>query len=176
MSRIAFLRADSFPIRRPALHSRLQLSKLARAGILAGLAGGIAEVIWVGCYAAFGGAHAPEIAGQIANTVFPGILNASAAPAVGLAIHLGLSAILGLALAFALSGVSRHWPAALLPISVGILGLIWVLNFMLVLPSLNPVFPTLLPAWVTLASKLFFGTAFGTAFAIAVGRPFRHKE
>jgi hypothetical protein len=131
----------------------------ALTGVLAGLAGGLAEVIWIGLYAGATGANGLDIAGNIADTVIPGVLHAPAAPALGLAIHFGLSAILGLLLIRPLTGAIRGRSGALLPMSLGILGLIWCMNFMLVLPVINPIFPTLLPAWVTFASKLLFGAA-----------------
>jgi hypothetical protein len=48
---------------------------------------------------------------------------------------------------------------------------VWVLNFFLVLPWLNPAFVALLPYGVTLVSKLLFGLAMGlTLQVVAMSR------
>lgn len=128
-------------------------------GFLAGLAGGLAEVVWIVLYSATSGTSRSEIARSIADTVFPGVLHMPAAPALGLAIHFGLSAALGVLLVRPLTSAAIRRSGALLPICLGILGAIWCVNFMLILPIISPIFPTLLPVWVTLISKLLFGAA-----------------
>ena len=42
---------------------------------------------------------------------------------------------------------------------MGSLAVVWLVNFTVVLPALNPAFVTLLPLWATLISKLLFGAA-----------------
>jgi len=132
---------------------------LALTGVLGGLAGGLAEVAWIGLYSEATGANGFDIIRRVADTVFPGILRMDAAPSVGFAIHFGLSAALGFVLSRPLTSIGVRQPGALLPICMGILGLVWCMNFMFILPVINPTFPLLLPIWVTFASKLLFGAA-----------------
>ncbi len=127
--------------------------------LFAGLAGGLAEVMWIGTYSLATGRNGFEIARHVADAVFPGVLSTPVAPALGLGVHFGLSALLGLVLARLLTSVGALRFGVLLPICIGALGLIWAVNFILVLPLLDPIFPSLLPAWVTLMSKLLFGAA-----------------
>jgi hypothetical protein len=49
------------------------------------------------------------------------------------------------------------WPRSTLVVAT--LGIVWAVNFLVVLPVLEPAFLTLLPLAVTLASKLLFGVA-----------------
>ena len=133
--------------------------RLAMAGLLGGLAGGLAEVIWIGLYSKAIGTDGFDVARHVADTVFPGILRMSAAPSIGFAIHFGLSAALGIIATPILSRFAGRSSAALFPLCLGALALVWCLNFGLVLPAINPTFPSLLPLSVTFASKLLFGLA-----------------
>jgi hypothetical protein len=132
------------------------LSSPILLGAIAGLAGGIAEVVWVGLYCTIAGSNGFDIARQVAGTLAFVMSQTPYAPAVGLAIHFSLSILLGIALVRPLMAIVRSRSAALEPISLGLLGLIWAVNFLLVLPILNSAFPLLLPTWVSLASKLLF--------------------
>jgi hypothetical protein len=138
-----------------------------RVGLVAGLAGGLAEVVWIGLYSAVTSSSGFGIAAQVADTVFPGVLQMPFAPGLGLVIHFGLSIALGLLLGLPLIAFAQRKMSALLPVCLGLFGLIWVMNFMLVLPVLNPIFPTLLPFWVTLFSKLLFGSTLAGVLAMA---------
>ena len=140
-------------------------------GAIAGLAGGIAEVIWVGLYCTVAGSDGFDIARQVAGTLAPVMSQAPYAPTVGLAIHFSLSIVLGIALVRPLMAVVRGRSAALEPISLGLLALIWAVNFLLVLPILNPAFPLLLPTWVSLASKLLFAAALAAVLRLGTRRP-----
>jgi len=51
----------------------------------------------------------------------------------------------------------RFMPAMLLAV-VALSG-VWAINFFVVLPTLNPVFVTLMPYGITLISKMLFGLA-----------------
>ncbi|HKH81889.1 MAG TPA: hypothetical protein VKA03_09865 [Methylovirgula sp.] len=159
MSRIAQAEVKMLTNRSFAPLSIAATRPLALTGVLAGLAGGLAEVVWIGLYSGASGTSGFDVARRVADTVFPGVLQMPAGPALGLAIHFGLSAVLGLLLVRPLTSAILQRSGALLPICLGILGLIWSVNFMLVLPILNPIFSALLPAWVTLTSKLLFGAA-----------------
>lgn len=120
--------------------------------VAAGAAGGAAEIFWI---AAAAPAHAGDVAQAIAATFYPGL---QAAGLIGVAIHMLLSVVLGLVLAKILLKVAR---GSLVTAAMAALAAVWVLNFLVVLPLVNPAFVTLLPFAVTLASKLLFGAAFG---------------
>ena len=44
-------------------------------------------------------------------------------------------------------------------VAAAVLAIIWTVNFQVLLPLLNPAFTLLMPAGVTLASKILFGLA-----------------
>jgi len=127
-------------------------------GAAIGLAGGLAEVLVVGAYSSVAGVDAARVAGAIATAVRidPG------SAATGLAVHMALSALLGIGLLAVAkgSGLLRAG-SALSAYAMGLLALgsVWVLNFFVVLPILSPGFVHLLPYAVTLASKLMFAVA-----------------
>jgi len=127
-------------------------------GAAIGLAGGLAEVLVVSTYSSVAGVDAARIAGAIATAVRidPG------SAATGLAVHMVLSALLGIGLLAVakVSGLLRGGPA-LFTCAMGLLALgsIWILNFFVLLPILSPGFVHLLPYAVTLASKLMFAVA-----------------
>jgi len=130
---------------------------LAR-GVTLGLAGGLAEVLVVGVWSQVAGIDAAGVAGAIATAVRV----APGSAATGLAVHMALSAILGIALLAGAraSGLQRAGPA-LPAYAMGLLalGATWSLNFFIVLPIISPGFVHLLPYPVTLASKLIFAIA-----------------
>jgi hypothetical protein len=135
--------------------------------LVAGLAGGIAEILWVAAYGAFAPVSATEVAREVTASLLPGAAASAAAPALGVAIHLALSVILAGAFVAALLKVfpGRHSVAAYVGLAVVALAGIWALNFLFVLPLLNPRFVTLMPYAATLVSKALFGLAMGAVLA-----------
>jgi len=128
------------------------------AGAAAGLVGGLAEVLVVGAYSRIAGVDAVGVAGAIATAarVDPGSAIA------GLAVHMALSAGLGVALLAAAKGsglLRRESASPAYGWALLALGAIWSLNFFAVLPIVSPGFVHLLPYPVTLASKLLFAVA-----------------
>jgi hypothetical protein len=127
----------------------------------AGLAGGIAEIVWVGLVGSQASGGAVEVARQVTATVLPGAGTLTVAPFAGVVMHLLLSVLL----AFAFwRFLWRSFAAQLTPVAAGLCGMgslaaVWLVNFTVVLPALNPTFVTLLPLWATLISKLLFGAA-----------------
>jgi hypothetical protein len=129
--------------------------ELLRGGIKVGMAGGLAEVVVVGLYSAISDTNIATVGRQIAATV--GLDSHSALS--GLWVHLALSAALGIVLMFAwniLRTVSSRAMTLYSSASIA-LAAIWVMNFVVVLPVLNPDFVTLLPYGITFLSKLMFG-------------------
>jgi hypothetical protein len=93
--------------------------------------------------------------------VLPGAGTLAMAPFAGVVIHLLLSVLLAFVFWRLLW---RPFAAQLTLVAAGLCGMgslaaVWLVNFTVVLPALNPTFVTLLPLWATLISKLLFGAA-----------------
>ncbi|UCC55395.1 MAG: hypothetical protein JSU75_08445 [Gammaproteobacteria bacterium] len=138
--------------------------------LLAGLAGGLAEVLWVLAWSAVTPLQAATVAREVTHTLFPALAETPVAAEIGLIIHLAISLAIGLVFMRVLGKrLAHHYGGAgILAGSVALLTLIWTVNFLVVLPALNPVFVTLMPSAVTLGSKTLFGIAMA---AVLVARP-----
>jgi hypothetical protein len=143
-----------------------------RIGVLAGLAGGVAEVAWVAGYAALTGASGAAVARGVTTAFLPGLYDSPVAVGLGIVLHMVLAVGLGVAVTAAFSAPMLRradgWSRSTLVVLT--LGLVWALNFMVVLPMLEPSFITLLPLAATLASKLLFGVAAAATFRTQRGR------
>ena len=132
--------------------------RFLECALFGGAAGGTAEILWIAAYGSASPASALEVARGVTATVLPAAAELAAAPLIGIAIHMVLSLALGLILAKMLLGLAR---GSLMTGALGALACVWALNFLVVLPLVNPAFVTLMPFSVTLASKLLFGAALG---------------
>jgi hypothetical protein len=134
-----------------------------RIVFIAGLAGGMMEVLWVSLYSSFSSVSTAEISRQVTASLFPFATDSSIAPVLGIVIHLLLS--FGLALLFitiVLKPVfARYGKPGIMISSVITLALVWKINFFIVLPLLNPSFIGLMPLLVTFISKFLFGAVMG---------------
>jgi len=135
--------------------------------LMAGLAGGVAEIVWVLAYGAFAPVSAAEVAREVTASLLPGAASWTAAAALGVAIHLALSIALAYAFVAWLErllpgtrGAARH-----IAIAVGALAGVWAINFLVVLPLVNPRFVTLMPYAATFLSKALFGAVMGAVLA-----------
>jgi hypothetical protein len=146
--------------------------------VLAGLAGGMAEVTWVAAWCAVSPLAGGAVLGGITASVFPAWADATFAPTLGLLIHFTLSVALALAfgLAFARSRAVARGAGSLLSASVLALAAVWTFNFFVLLPAINPAFVTLMPYPVTLISKLLFGVAMGAVLLRAPARSASRPE
>ena len=142
---------------------RETIGRVLTAGALAGVAGGIAEVAWISLYAAATGGDAASVARGVTDTVGIGILPPIAG---GVAIHMALAAILGMAVAAALVPTRLHG-ARLYGAMIGALSAVWAINFLVVLPLINPQFVEIVPLAVSFVSKLLFGVAAATTLLLA---------
>jgi hypothetical protein len=144
----------------------MRQTRILRVGVLAGIAGGLAEIAWVGLYGALTGADTASVARGVAGAFSPALASGAYGVASGIAVHMLLAVGLGLAVAAAFSAplLSRvdGWSKSTLVVLT--LGLVWAFNFLVVLPVIDPGFTTLLPIAVTLASKLLFGVGAAVAF------------
>lgn len=140
--------------------------------LLGGLAGGLAEVAWIGAFSAMTPLAAGEVLRQIVATVAPALAETPFAPMLGLAIHLGLSVLLALAFGYAVwpIAVRAFGRSATYALAIAMLVGIWAGNFLLLLPALNPVFVGLMPMPVTLISKVLFAVAMAATLQHSAAR------
>jgi hypothetical protein len=136
-----------------------KLTNALRAGTLAGLAGGAAEVLWISIYSRIAGGSTVDVATGITSTVFPTVASHPAAILIGLAIHFVLAVALGLAVAGLIRQVAPQLAGSVAEMSLIIATLVavWAVNFLIVLPVVNPSFVHIVPMPVSFASKLLFG-------------------
>ena len=140
----------------------MNLATAIRLGVIAGAAGGLAEIAWVSGYAAATGADAAALARGVTTAAGAIALTPDAPVLAGIAIHMVLAIGLGLALASAWQAIARRYRLAsssLFLLAMTALAGVWMMNFLIVLPILSPGFVHLLPYPVSLVSKLLFGVA-----------------
>ena len=134
----------------------------------AGLAGGLAEVLWISLYSSLTPMSAIAVAREVAASVVPQVALQPAAPLVGLIIHFALSLALGLAIGLGLRFTGRRRDfATTLAMVIGALTLVWVVNFFAILPLLSPRFAAMMPYSVTLLSKVLFAVAMACVLQLA---------
>ena len=140
--------------------------RLLRAGLLAGLAGGLAEVVWISLFAGLTGGSAAEVATGVTATFMPDVTASAGVILLGLAIHFGLAAALGIAVAVVIRQVAPKLAGSLTESALIIAALagVWSMNFLVILPIVNPAFVHIVPMPVSFASKMLFGVA--TALAL----------
>ena len=138
-------------------------------GCLVGVAGGLAEILWITVYGALTGSEIAEVARSISAVVsaFVPVAPLITEPvASGIAIHMVAAIGLGIGLAFVWRGLSVHCAAAANGSAFMLLALtiVWGINFFVVLPLLSPYFVDLdrsfvelIPYPASLISKLMFG-------------------
>ena len=140
--------------------------------VLAGICGGMAEILWVAIYSAVTPTSGMEVARQISASVFPSLAETPVAVPVGIAVHLLLSLLLAgiFTVAVWLPYARKLRFATAVLLAALVLSGVWAINFFVILPVLNPAFVVLLPYAATLFSKVLFGIAMGWGLAYAGGR------
>ena len=136
--------------------TRRAAAGVATIGVLAGLAGGLAEVIWIWTYASLTNSDAGLVARAVTDAVR---INQNVSPVLsGIAIHMGLASILGVAVALAIRPVAGLLNGFGLCAALGAaLFVVWAVNFLVVLPLVSPQFVDVVPYTVSLFSKVLFG-------------------
>ena len=136
-----------------------RMLRLTWLGTLAGLAGGLSEILWISLYAALTGTDAATVARGISSAV--GLGSTGTPVLFGVGIHMALAATIGIALALALRPALVHLKGkgATYVIVVITLAGVWAANFLVVVPLLSPAFVSLVPYQISLLSKLLFGLA-----------------
>lgn len=142
------------------------LSATIVTGVVAGAAGGLAEIAWVGLYAAISGGNAALIAQGVTTAAGVDALFPGAAAGAGVVVHMILALALGVVLAVAARASGRNVRA----FSLVALVAVWVVNFFVILPLVSPAFTHLMPYAVSLTSKLLFGAAAGQILAMQARR------
>jgi hypothetical protein len=129
--------------------------------LLAGFAGGFAEILWVMLYRSATGASSAAIAREVAASILPALANSTLAPMLGIVIHMALAIALAALIVPPLVRLAerRREPSMMVVAAMTALALVWAINFLLVLPILNPGFVAMMPYGATLVSKLLFGIA-----------------
>jgi hypothetical protein len=132
-----------------------------RAIILAGLAGAMAEAIWVGLFCALTPLSGAEVLRQIAATIFPALAGSGWAPVLGLLLHFALGVVVAYAFGISIwqTFARRSGGGTTLTMALLVLTGIWAVNFFALLPALNAEFVGLMPYAVTFGSKVLFAIA-----------------
>lgn len=145
---------------------------LSQNVLLAAFYGGMAEVIWVATYCVVTGRSSAQVAQEVTATLFPALSAGAPGIVLGIAIHFVLALFLALAyVRLVWLPLARRWnEAASLTVAMAALALVWSVNFLLVLPAVNPLFVGLLPYPVSFVSKLLFGVAMAGALRDSVRR------
>jgi hypothetical protein len=142
------------------------LLETTRHGVVAGVAGGLAEIAWVTLYAGATGADPSTLARAVTTAAGVSALFPAVPVALGVTVHMLLAAALGIALSFGWQALSSHRSniASPFPFILAALVGIWAVNFFVLLPGISPAFIHLLPYPVSLVSKVLFGLAAAEAF------------
>jgi hypothetical protein len=139
---------------------RRHISETIKFGIFAGVAGGLAEIVWVSLYAIVTGGDAAALARGVTTAAGVTALLPAAPVTIGIAVHMMLAVMLIVALAGLWQALARTRRAgSLYAIVLAALAAVWAVNFFVVLPAISPAFVHLLPYSVSLMSKLLFGLA-----------------
>ena len=140
--------------------AQVKMPAVIRQGLLAGVAGGLAEVASVSLYAAVNGGDAALLARGVTTAAGVDALLPAAPATVGVAVHMALAVALGIAAMAAWRTWSRAFAVSNpFPFFMAALAGVWAFNFFVVLPVVSPAFIGLVPYGVSLASKLLFGAA-----------------
>jgi len=137
------------------------LLETTRHGVVAGAAGGLAEIAWVTLYAGATGADPATLARGVTTAAGVSALLPAAPVILGVTVHMALAVTLGIALSFGWRALSSHRLeiAGPFPFMLAALVGVWAVNFFVALPVISPGFIHLVPYPVSLVSKVLFGLA-----------------
>jgi hypothetical protein len=148
-----------------------------RTIVLAGIAGGTVEIIWVLLHCIGSPLQASLVAEEVARSFLPQMVGLTAV-LTGLLIHYVLALLIAAVAVFAYlrTFAGDIDEPAIFATSIAALVAIWAANFFVVLPVVNPDFVTLMPYTVTLISKIGFGITMGWIFTIWGVTPAGHTK
>jgi len=139
-----------------------QRSETFRIGVIAGAAGGLAEIAWVSLYAGVTGGNPAVLARGVTTAAgVSALLPATSPVMLGIAVHMMLAVMLGivLTLAWQVRSARRDGLTSAYPFMLAALAGVWATNFFVVLPIVSPAFVYMVPYAISLTSKLLFGVA-----------------
>ena len=150
---------------------------LLTAGTLAGIAGGVMEIVWIMLYASLSGHDAAIVARGVTASVFPDLASAPSSIAIGLLIHMVLAIGLGIVIAIAIPAVLPRVAGTIVEpiLVVACLAGVWTMNFFVLLPIINNDFVTIVPFPVSFTSKMLFGFASALVFWVMRAKPSESK-
>ena len=156
--------------------TKLNRGETINYGVVAGLAGGFAEIAWVTLYTGLTGGDVAILARGVTAAAGLGALFPALAVTIGVVIHMALAVGLGIALAFAWRAFpsNRAAGSSRFPFMVTALAGVWAVNFFVVLPVVSPAFIHLMPYSASLISKILFGVAAAEAFRGQDASALRH--
>jgi hypothetical protein len=156
--------------------TKLNRGETINYGVVAGLAGGFAEIAWVTLYTGLTGGDVAVLARGVTAAAGLGALFPALAVTIGVVIHMALAVGLGIALAFAWRAFpsNRAAGSSRFPFMVTALAGVWAVNFFVVLPVVSPAFIHLMPYSASLISKILFGVAAAEAFRGQDASALRH--
>ena len=130
-----------------------------RSGVMAGAAGGLAEIAWVALYARMTGGDPAILARGVTTAAGASALLPASPAGLGIAVHMALAVTLGIVLAFGWRVFFGERAASTnpYPFVLAALSGVWAINFFVVLPIVSPAFIHMVPYGVSLTSKLVFG-------------------
>lgn len=135
-------------------------------GLVAGLVGGLAEVIWITVLTRAG--ETPEVARGITAAITTEFAVLTYGPLLGLTIHFILAGALGVAMGLIwirfLGRSFLNWGGTIF--AVATLCFVWTVNFHVVLPIISPEFLKLVPSEIGLSSKIIFALGFLSAWQL----------
>jgi hypothetical protein len=141
--------------------------EVIKRGVVAGLAGGGAEIVFVGAMAALvTGISAVDVARGVGVSVGIEALSSAQPVLVGILIHMALAIALGVGVASGYHALAGRFPGAVHVYTIVPAALIgvWAFNFLVLLPFLNPAFVEIVPYPVSFLSKLLFGLTAAEVF------------
>jgi hypothetical protein len=139
--------------------SRLVMNEIIKRGLLAGAAGGLAEIVWVSLYATISGGDAAILARGVTTAAGVTALLPAMPVTMGIVVHMALAVLLGIALVGLWQALARRDTISLYGFMLAALATVWAVNFFVILPVISPAFALLIPYPVSLTSKLLFGLA-----------------
>jgi len=139
--------------------ARPGFNEILKRGLLVGAAGGLAEIIWVSLYAGLTGGNAATLARGVTSAAGVTALLPASPVSIGIAVHMALAVLLGVALVGVWQTLARRDTINLYGFMLAALTVVWAVNFFVILPVVSAPFIGLLPYSVSLMSKLLFGLA-----------------
>lgn len=133
--------------------------------VIAGVAGGIAEIAWMYIYSINNQLTLKDIANEISATLNIHTSNYL----IGLCIHMTLSALIGIGYGkLIFQRMSKHNISLVALGAMLLVFSIWLVNFKVILPMVNIQMKNIVPEYISLISKMLFGAGMTITYAIFV--------